>query len=151
MDFMQIAINEAKKGLKNKEGGPFGAVIVKDGKLISKAHNTVLKDNDPTAHAEVNAIRKASKKLANFDLSNCELYSTCEPCPMCYSAIHWGRIKKVYYGAEAKDAAKVGFIDRQLKEILHGKKKSKIIMKKIDSKKCVELMGEFTRLKGKLY
>ncbi|MFA5763255.1 MAG: nucleoside deaminase [archaeon] len=151
MDFMEIAIKEAKKGMKKKEGGPFGAVIVCDGKIVASAHNTVLKDNDPTAHAEINAIRKAAKKLKNFDLSNCELYTTCEPCPMCYSAIHWGKIKKVYYGATAQDAAKIGFIDKKLKDILSGKKKSNIKMKKIDSKECVDLMSEFTKLNGKLY
>ena len=150
MDFMQIAINEAKKGLKNKDGGPFGAVIVKDNKVISKANNTVLKTNDPSAHAEINVIRKASKKLKNFDLSGCQLYTTCEPCPMCYFAIHWAKIKTVYYGANRSDAAKIGFSDKALYDIFNGKK-SKLKLIKENSKKCVELMTEFIRLKGKLY
>jgi guanine deaminase len=150
-NYLEQAINEAKSGMKKGDGGPFGAVIVMNGKVIAKAHNTVLKDNDPTAHAEINAIRKASKKIKNFDLSKCEIYTTCEPCPMCYSAIHWGKLKKVYFGAEAKDAAKIGFIDKKLKEILLGKKKSNIPMKKLNSKACIDLMGEFTKMKGKLY
>ena len=82
--FLNLAIKEAKKGITKKEGGPFGAIIVCSGKVIASAHNRVVKDNDPTAHAEINAIRKASKKLKRFDLSDCELYATCEPCPMCY-------------------------------------------------------------------
>jgi guanine deaminase len=150
-NYLHLAVLEAKKGMKKKEGGPFGAVIVCGGKIVASAHNTVIKDNDPTAHAEINAIRIAARKLKNFDLSNCELYSTCEPCPMCYSAIHWGKIKNVYYGAKAQDAAKIGFIDKKLKDILSGKKKSNIKMKKIDSKECIDLMGEFIKLNGKLY
>ena len=148
--FLEEALEEAKKGFKKKEGGPFGAVIVRKGKIIAKAHNKVLKNNDATAHAEIEAIRQASKKLKRFDLSDCELYTTCEPCPMCLFAIHWAKIKTVYYGAERKDAAKIGFSDKALYDILNGKK-SKIKLIKDNSKKCVELMVEFTRLKGKLY
>ena len=95
--FMRIALKEAEKGMEKGEGGPFGAVIVKDGEIISKAHNEVLKTNDPTAHAEMVAIRRASKKLGRFNLSDCDIYSTCEPCPMCFSAIHWAKIKKLYF------------------------------------------------------
>jgi len=108
-DYMQLAIEEASKGLKKKHGGPFGAVIVKDGKVIARAHNTVLKNNNPTQHAEINAISNASKKLKRFDLSECTIYVTVEPCPMCLSAIHWAKITTVVFGATVKDAHKCGF------------------------------------------
>jgi len=123
--FMQLAIEEAKKGIQNKDGGPFGAVIVKDGKVISKAHNMVLKTNDPTNHAEMIAIRKACKKLGRFDLSDCEIYSSGESCPMCFSAIHWAKMKKVYYGCTRKDAEKIGFDDNFIYDVLSGKAKKK--------------------------
>ncbi|MDD4250915.1 MAG: nucleoside deaminase [Candidatus ainarchaeum sp.] len=114
MDFMKIALNEAKKGVSGKHGGPFGAVIVCDNKIIAKAHNMVLKNNDPTAHAEINAIRIASKKLKTVNLDNCILYSTCEPCPMCLSAIYWSRIKKIIFSCSRLDAKKAGFDDKKI-------------------------------------
>lgn len=117
-DFMQIAIIEAKKGILNRDGGPFGAVIVKDGVVIARGHNRVVSTHDPTAHAEIVVIREASALLQRFDLSDCELYTTCEPCPMCYSAAHWAKIKKLYYGATRQDAADIGFDDQYLYEVL---------------------------------
>lgn len=108
---MQLAIDTALDNIKNNEGGPFGAVIAKDGVLIAKSPNTVTTSNDPTAHAEINAIRLACKELNTFDLSGCEIYSSCEPCPMCLSAIYWARISKVYYAADRFDAKKAGFDD----------------------------------------
>ena len=107
---MRMAISQSIANAK-KGGGPFGAVIVKDGKVISKGVNKVIAKNDPTSHAEVEAIRSAAKKLKNFNLKGCELYTSCEPCPMCLSAIYWARIDKIYYGNTKKDAAKIGFID----------------------------------------
>ena len=106
--FMSRAIREARKNLARPDGGPFGACIVKDGRVVAAARNTVLR-NDATCHAEVNAIRKASRKLGTFDLSGCEIYSTTEPCPMCFGAIHWARIGAVYFGAGIADAARAGF------------------------------------------
>ncbi len=106
--FMIKAIREARKNLVRADGGPFGACIVKDGRVVAVARNTVLK-NDATCHAEVNAIRKASKKLGTHDLGGCEIYSTTEPCPMCFGAIHWARIGAVYYGTDIRDAARSGF------------------------------------------
>jgi tRNA(Arg) A34 adenosine deaminase TadA len=105
---MDRAIREARKNLVRPDGGPFGACIVKDGRIVAAARNTVLA-SDATSHAEVNAIRKASKKLRTFDLTGCEIYSTTEPCPMCFGAIHWARIGAVYYGAGIHDAARAGF------------------------------------------
>jgi tRNA(Arg) A34 adenosine deaminase TadA len=95
----------------DRGAGPFGAVIVKDGEIIAKSTNSVTIDNDPTAHAEINAIRIASKKLDNFDLSGCEIYSSCEPCPMCLAAIYWARIDKLYFANNKHDADKIGFSD----------------------------------------
>ena len=110
-EFLQLAIDTALDNIKSNNGGPFGAVIVKDGMLIAKSPNTVTSSNDPTAHAEINAIRLACKELNTFDLSGCEIYSSCEPCPMCLSAIYWARIYKVYYAADRFDAQKAGFDD----------------------------------------
>ena len=95
----------------NKGGGPFGSVIIKDNKIISEGYNKVTTNNDPTAHGEIVAIREACKKLKNFNLSDCELYSTCEPCPMCLSAIYWSRINKIYYANTREDARKIDFDD----------------------------------------
>jgi len=115
--FMRKALKEAEKGMMNKDGGPFGCVIVKDGKIITKAHNTVLKNNNPTQHAEINAISKASKKLKNQDLNGCILYSSVEPCPMCLSAIHWAKIGKVVYGATIDDSNNIsGFNEIHLSD-----------------------------------
>src|SRR5574344_1338405 len=113
-EFLQLAIDTALDNIKNNEGGPFGAVIVKDGVLIAKSPNTVTTSNDPTAHAEINAIRLACKELKTFDLSGCEIYASCEPCPMCLSAIYWSRITKVYYAATSGDAALAGFDDAHI-------------------------------------
>ena len=112
--WMELAYEEAVRGMNGNEGGPFGAVIVKDGEIIASAHNEVLKTNDPTAHAEVNAIRKASQALGRYDLSDCVLYTTCYPCPMCLGAVLWARIPTVYYGATETDAARGGFDDARL-------------------------------------
>jgi guanine deaminase len=106
--FMRRAVREARRNLVRPDGGPFGACIVKDGRVVAAARNTVLRD-DATCHAEINAIRRASKKLGTFDLSGCEIYSTTEPCPMCFGAIHWARIGTVYYGTGIRDAARAGF------------------------------------------
>ena len=108
--FMTEAINLSIESVKNG-GGPFGAVIVKDGKIIAKSSNSVTTDNDPTAHAEVNTIRKACKVLGTFDLSGCEIYTSCEPCPMCFGAIYWARLDKLYFANNKTDAKNIGFDD----------------------------------------
>jgi tRNA(Arg) A34 adenosine deaminase TadA len=108
---MKMAIEAAKIGVKSETGGPFGAVIVKDGEVVSIGCNSVTSTNDPTAHAEVVAIRKACEKLGNFQLDECILYTSCEPCPMCLGAIYWARPKAVYYACVAQDAADIGFDD----------------------------------------
>ncbi|WMJ82043.1 nucleoside deaminase [Clostridium sp. MB40-C1] len=122
--FMKVAIEEAFCGIRNTDGGPFGAVIVKDGQIITKAHNEVIKTNDPTAHAEIVAIRRASAILGRFDLSDCEIYSSCEPCPMCFAAIHWAKMKKLYYGCTKEDAARIGFDDQYIYDVINGTAKT---------------------------
>ncbi|MDD5423933.1 MAG: nucleoside deaminase [Candidatus Omnitrophica bacterium] len=135
------------------DGGPFGACIVKGGKVLAVARNTVLRD-DASCHAEVNAIRIASRKLKAFDLSGCEIYSTTEPCPMCFSAIHWARIDKVVFGTDTRDAKKIGFnelmiTDSRMKTL--GKSKVRIV-RGFMRKECLELFRRFNELpKKKLY
>jgi tRNA(Arg) A34 adenosine deaminase TadA len=111
IEFMRAAIEEGRKGMIANEGGPFGAVVVKDGQIIGRGHNQVLLLKDPTAHAEVMAIRDACKKLSDFQLADCELYTSCEPCPMCLGAIYWARPQAVYYACNRADAAAIDFDD----------------------------------------
>lgn len=114
--FMRIAIVLSEKNVLEGLGGPFGAVVVRDGKIIAKSGNKVTTTNDPTAHAEVSAIRLACKKLKTFDLSGCNIYTSCEPCPMCLSAIYWARIQTIYYANTKRDAGTIGFDDQFIYE-----------------------------------
>ena len=116
--FMKIASEEAVAGARNNEGGPFGAVIVREGEIVARGHNEVLKSNDPTAHAEMVTIRRAAASLGRFDLSDCVLYTSCEPCPMCLSAIYWARIPTVFFGCTKEDAADIGFDDQAIYEYI---------------------------------
>lgn len=109
--FMKMAIEESKQGMEKNQGGPFGAIVVKDGKIVGVGNNRVTSSNDPTAHAEVVAIRDACKNLNTFQLDGCVLYTSCEPCPMCLGAIYWARPDKVYYANTREDAAHIGFDD----------------------------------------
>ena len=108
---MKQAIELALSNVNKNNGGPFGAVVVKDGKIIGKGANLVTSSNDPTAHAEIVAIREAAKNIGSFELQDCEIYTSCEPCPMCLGAIYWARIGKLYYAATKDDAAKADFDD----------------------------------------
>lgn len=136
---MKIAVKEAFSGLKKNDGGPFGAVIVKKGKIIAKSHNQVIRTNDPTAHAEIVAIRIATAKLRRFDLSDCEIYSSCEPCPMCFAAIHWAKMKKLIFGCTRKDAAGIGFDDKFIYDVLKGTtQKRQVKIRKIDRSECLK-------------
>lgn len=108
---MRAAIDEANAGLNANRGGPFGCVIVRRGEIVARGNNRVTSTNDPTAHAEITAIREACKSLGKFSLEDCELYTSCEPCPMCLAAIYWARIPRVYFGNTRTDAAAIGFDD----------------------------------------
>ncbi len=116
--FMRRAIALSQQALQRNEGGPFGAVIVKDGQIIAEAHNEVTSSQDPTAHAEVVAIRRACISLNSFQLDGCELYTSCEPCPMCLGAVYWARLERVFYGNTKEDAAAIGFDDQFIYEEL---------------------------------
>lgn len=139
---MQIACDEAVLGMMNNDGGPFGAAIVHKGKVVAAAHNEVLKTNDPTAHAEINAIRKASQVLGRFDLSDCILYTTCYPCPMCMGAIFWARIATVYYASSMDDAAEGGFDDRRFYTMIHHPESS-LDLRPIDAEQGKELFRKW--------
>jgi guanine deaminase len=113
-EFMEQAIDLSLQGMRENKGGPFGAIVVKDGRIIGKGHNQVASGNDPTAHAEIVAIRDACKTLNNFQLDGCEIYTSCEPCPMCLGAIYWARPARVYFGNTRQDAANIGFDDSMI-------------------------------------
>lgn len=148
--YIELAVEEARKGMNTGKGGPFGAVIVKDGQVLSIASNEVLSSCDPTAHAEVMAIRKASEKLHNYDLSGCVLYATGEPCPMCFSAIVWANIKEVYYCASAEEAETIGFRDSMIYRHLRGEE-SILELKKIENEAVGELYEEYSKLGKTVY
>jgi guanine deaminase len=124
--FMRIAIALSENNVKQNLGGPFGAVIVKDGEVVAASANRVIVENDPTAHAEITTIRAACQKLNTYDLSGCEIYTSCEPCPMCLGAIYWARIDKIYYANTKHDAAAIGFDDyliyREMSSDIHKRK-----------------------------
>lgn len=147
--FMRLAIKEATKGIDNGHGGPFGAVIVKNNKVIAKGHNQVIKNNDPTCHGEMMAIHKACKKLNTFDLSGCEIYTTGEPCPMCLAAILWANIDKVYYGCNIYDTEDIGFRDSAFYEFQNDKEKKENFIKELDRDKCLELYEKYKNIKDK--
>ncbi len=148
--FMQMAIDLALKGMRKGEGGPFGAVIVKDGEIIGMGNNRVTGTNDPTAHAEVVAIRDACQFLSDFQLTNCTLYTTCEPCPMCLGAIYWARPDKVYYGCTRHDAAAIEFDDdfiyQEMNVPIHNRK---IPMEPFMRTEALQLFGEWSTLSDK--
>lgn len=150
--YMKIANDCAHYGANCGQGGPFGAVIVdKKGNIIAKGNNMVLANNDPTAHAEVIVIREACKKLGTYDLSRCTLYTSCEPCPMCLSAIIWANIKEVYYACTRDDAGKIGFRDDVIYDYLEGKNKELISLKQIDRDECIDLFNEYEEKNKTIY
>ena len=147
--FMQKALKEAENGIKKGEGGPFGSVIVKNGKVVGSGHNRVLKNNDATCHGEMEAIRDASKNLGTFNLEDCELYTTGEPCPMCLSACLWENIKKVYYGCTILDNEKIGFRDKKFDTLMGGRKKLKDYLLCIDREECLSLFEKYNKIENK--
>ena len=150
--YMKLAIENANNGINNKEGGPFGAVIIDyKGNIVSIGNNKVIKNNDPTAHAEVVAIREACKKLNKYDLSDCILYTSCEPCPMCLSAIIWANIKEVYYGCTKEDAASIGFRDDIIYDYLMGKNNNLIGLKQMEREECIKLFEKYKSQNGVIY
>lgn len=147
---IKLAIEESKINSKNNflNGGPFGAVIVKDDKIIASAHNSVIESVDPTAHAEINVIRKASKILNTNNLEGCIVYTSTEPCPMCLSAIIWANIKEVYYLNTKEDADSIGFRDNKIYDYIKGKNKI-LNIHHIDSKEAKEVFDKFKEIDEK--
>ncbi|MEX0647898.1 MAG: nucleoside deaminase [Balneolaceae bacterium] len=138
--FMERAAELARNGMDRNEGGPFGCVIVKNGEILSEGNNRVTVSHDPTAHAEIVAIRRACEKLGDFQLTGCEIYATCEPCPMCLGAIYWARPEIIYYAGTREDAAGAGFDDSLIYEELDiPPAERKIPMKKLGREKASEL------------
>jgi len=148
---MKLAVKEAEKAVIYNEGGPFGAVIVKNNKILVQAHNQVIKNQDATCHAEIQAIRLASKKLKRFNLSDCILYTSCEPCPMCFSAIYWAKIKTIYYGCTKSDADKLGFGDKKIYEVLEKKTRDRHLKEQqLDREECLKPFKLWKEKKNKV-
>jgi len=149
--FMQEAIALSKKGIDNAEGGPFGCVIVKGETIVGRGNNKVTSTNDPTAHAEVVAIRDACKNLNTFQLEGCEVYTTCEPCPMCLGAIYWARPKIIYYANNREDAAAIGFDDSMIyDEFGADLEKRKIPILSLSREAALKVFEEWKNKEGKL-
>lgn len=149
--FMERAIELAQAGIEQNHGGPFGCVIVKDGAIISEGHNRVTTDNDPTAHAEIIAIRKACMELNDFQLIGCDIYTSCEPCPMCLGAIYWARPNRVFYAATREDAADAGFDDDFIyKELDVSPKDRKIPMIATERKMAIQVFDLWKKKEDKI-
>ena len=146
--YMEAAVKEAQMGIRNGHGGPFGCVIVKEGKIIGRGHNMVVKNNDPTCHGEIMAIQNACAAENNFSLKGCELYTTAEPCPMCLGAILWAGIDKVYYGCNIADTENIGFKDSDFYKAINGG--DAITLKETDRRECLEVFAEYSAINDKV-
>lgn len=152
--YMKIAKELSEENLKTNKGGPFGACVVKNGNIIGKGSNHVLSNNDPTAHAEIMAIRNACKNINSYDLKDCELYTSCYPCPMCLSAIIWSNIKKVYYGNTKEDAKNIGFRDDYIYNYIRNltdniEDNTILILQCMDREETIKTFNKFLEKKDK--
>ena len=143
---MQQAIEEALEGIRAGHGGPFGAVIVKDGQIVGRGHNRVLKDHDPTCHGEVAAIRDACSRLGTHDLSGCEIYTTGEPCHMCLCACLWANISRIYYGCTIADNGSIGFRDDKFSDLFEGRDRLEDYLVQMDRPACLDLFAEYNAI-----
>lgn len=148
--FMQAAIAEAEEGIAHGHGGPFGAVVVRDGQIVGRGHNRVLLNHDPTCHAEMEAIRDACKNLSTHDLSDCDIYVTAEPCPMCLSACLWANIRHVVRGCTREDSENIGFRDKIFYDCLAGSAKL-IDVREASRPECLELFARYAASSGTRY
>ena len=146
---MDEALKEAYEGISKNHGGPFGTVIVKDGKIVGRGHNQVLSRNDPTCHGEIEAIRTACAALKTRSLSGCELYTTAEPCPMCLGAILWANIRKIFYGCRVSDTAEIGFRDDEFYREFENKGEN--FSQEFEREKCLELFADYAERKAERY
>ena len=149
--YMQMAIDEAREGITHEHGGPFGTVIVKDGVVVGRGHNRVLIDHDPTCHGEVSAMRDAGKRLGTYNLSDCDLYTTGEPCPMCLCACLWAHIRRVYYGCTIEDNGRIGFRDDKFDGLFSGRGKLGDFLVPMDREACLELFDDYARMHHIIY
>lgn len=148
---MQEAIKLAQSNVENNNGGPFGAVVVRDGKIVGRGKNQVTTAHDPTAHAEVVAIREAAKNLGTFNLEGCEIYASCEPCPMCLGAIYWARFDKLYYAGTKDDAAKADFDDSFIyKELCIPKEERSIPSSQLMRKEAIQVFDDWIKSEEKI-
>lgn len=150
-EYMQLAIAEAREGITHGHGGPFGSVIVKDGRIVASGHNRVLANNDPTCHGEIDAIRKAGAQLGTFDLTGCELYTTGEPCHMCLCACMWANIEKIYYGCTIEDNGLIGFRDDKFDKLFGGRDRLGDYLIPMDREACLQLFDDYNHLNHKTY
>lgn len=144
--YMQQAIDEARTGIERNDGGPFGAVVVKDGEIIGRGHNRVLGNNDPTAHGEVEAIRNACQRLGTHDLSGCDVYTTGEPCHMCLCACMWANIRRIYYGCTIDDNSIIGFRDGKFNDMFTGRDMLGDYLTELDREACLQLFNEYMKM-----
>ena len=149
--YMQVAKEISEENLYDNTGGPFGACIVRNGEIVGKGDNSVLRKNDPTAHAEIEAIRDACNNLNSYDLNDCELYTSCYPCPMCLSAIIWSNIKKVYYGNTKEDAEKIGFRDNFIYDFIKNSNNDKSVLdlECMDREETIKVFNEYLEKQDK--
>ncbi|MBQ0051971.1 MAG: nucleoside deaminase [Treponema sp.] len=147
---MDEALKEAYDGINQGHGGPFGSVIVKDGKIVGRGHNRVILNKDPTCHGEMEAIRDACKNLNTHDLSGCQLYTTAEPCPMCFGGILWANIRKVFYGCNIKDTDKIGFRDDEFYKCFEGKTDA-YSAQELEREKCLKLFEDYNLKNAQRY
>ncbi|MCK4747081.1 MAG: nucleoside deaminase [Bacteroidales bacterium] len=149
--YLKLAIEEAAEGMRKGDGGPFGAVIIRDGSMIGKGHNTVLRSHDPTAHAEVNAIRNACKAAGSHHLTGAVIYTNFEPCPMCLAAIYWADIRTLFYSADRKEAQKIGFMDNHLySEFTLPEDKREVSSTRIEMNEISHLLEEWDSMEDKI-
>lgn len=149
--YMKMAVEEARCGIHHGHGGPFGTVIVKDGKVVAKGHNRVVELNDPTCHGEIDAIRRACKELGTFDLSGCTLYTTGEPCPMCFTACLWANIDKVYYGCDIAENEMIGFRDNDFYGKVADRNAMEGFLTQVGHDDCVKLFEEYNSIQDKTH
>lgn len=150
-EYMQMAIDEARVGIYNGHGGPFGSVIVKGDVVVGRGHNNVLAKKDSTLHGEIVAIRDAEARLGTYDLTGCTIYTTGEPCPMCLTACMWANIDHVYYGCTIEDNADIGFRDALFDGVLGGRADVAGYMDEVDREACLKLFAEYTQLDATIY
>lgn len=149
--YMQAAIEEAYRGIVARDGGPFGAIVVRDGEVIGRGHNRVIGNNDPTCHGEIDAIRNACATLKTHDLSGCQIYTTGEPCPMCLFACKWANIEVIYYGGTIEDNASIGFRDEELDKMTGGREGFSNYLIPLDREACLRLFDIYRQMEHEEY